>query len=373
MKRIAILTTVLILTAFWAQPGLAAYTVKMGARVNQEIGWSFTSKERTVNGKDDVADSFVNLVGNSYLRAKFMSDDKKVGAHIEIGMKEGSNIGTRHAYAWYRLGRCTFLAGQTDNWQGGKGIYWTSQKLSEGPTGGDVLGWGKAWVPRQPKVQWTWHNGTYGFQAALEKPRAMPADGIDTTASDVHSIWPSLSLGFDFTNKLFEFTPAFIWSQWQIEGAPSGYDDVVYSYGLIVPIAVKAGGFKLILEGHYSQNPSGLYSTWGGSVAQFKSDGKLENTKNYGGYGEVSYVTGTLRVALGGGFETFSNDAWKSQYNWKDDNYTRYMAWLALPYQAHKYLTIRPELDYYNYGDDPQTSDSAGSEWVLGVLFRFVF
>ena len=236
-----------------------------------------------------------------------------------------------------------------------------------------MLGWGKAWVPRQPKVQWTWHNGTFGFQAALEKTRTMPADGVDTSGSDVHSMWPSVSLGFDYTGKSVEVTPAFIWSQWQIEGAPTGYDDVVYSYGLIVPLAVKVGGFKLILEGHYAQNPSGLYSTWGGSVAQFKSDGKLENTKNYGGYGEVSYMTGALRIALGGGFENYSNDAWKSQYSWKDDNYTRYMGWLALPYAAHKYLTIRPELDYYNYGDDPQTSGSAGSEWIIGVLFRFVF
>ena len=102
-------------------PAFAGYTVKMGARVNQEIGWSFTGKEQTVNGKDDVTDSFVNLVGNSYLRAKFMSDDKKVGAMIEIGMKEGSNIGTRHAYAWYRLGRCTFLAGQTEQLAGRQG------------------------------------------------------------------------------------------------------------------------------------------------------------------------------------------------------------------------------------------------------------
>ena len=374
MKKILIFALAAALAATFAVPAFAGYTVKMGARVNQEIGWSFTSKEQTVNGKDDVTNSFVNLVGNSYLRAKFMSDDKKVGAHIEIGMKEGSNIGTRHAYAWYRLGRCTFLAGQTDNWQGGKGIYWASQKLAEGPTGGDVLGWGKAWVPRQPKVQWTWHSGTFGFQAALEKQRTMPASGIDTSGSDLYSMWPSVSLAFDYTNKSFEITPSFIWTQWQMEGAPAGYDDTVYAYGFIVPIAVKAGGFKLILEGHYSQNPAGLYSgysTYG--KAMYKADGKLENATVYGGYGEVSYVTGALRIALGGGFENFKNDAWKSESGYKDDSTSRYMGWVALPYQAHKYLTIRPELDYYNYGDDPQTSDSAGSEWVIGVLFRFVF
>ena len=64
MKRILIIALAAALAATFAVPAFAGYTVKMGARVNQEIGWSFTSKERTVNGKDDVTDSFVNLVGN---------------------------------------------------------------------------------------------------------------------------------------------------------------------------------------------------------------------------------------------------------------------------------------------------------------------
>ena len=141
----------------------------------------------------------------------------------------------------------------------------------------------------------------------------MPADGIDTSGSDVHSMWPSVSLGFDYTSKSFEITPAFIWTQWQIEGAPTGYDDVVYSYGFIVPLAVKVGGFKLILEGHYSQNAAGLYSGYSDyGKALYKADGKLENSTLYGGYGELSYATGALRIALGGGFENFTNDAWKS-------------------------------------------------------------
>ena len=372
MKKTLIIALAAALVVAFSVPAFAAYTVKMGARVNQEIGWSFTSKERTINKKDDVVDSFVNLVGNSYLRAKFMSEDKKVGAHIEIGMKEGSNIGTRHAYAWYKMGNCTFLAGQTDNWQGGKGIYWASQKLAEGDSGGDALGWGKAWVPRQPKVQITWQSGAFGVQAALEKPRNLPVDYSVSTVDIVNKI-PTVSLAVNYSGKYFEITPAFMWTQWQAEGDTRGYEDSINAYGVILPIAIKVGGFKVILEGHYATNPAGLYSNYGDyGVAVFKNN-DIEDTRLVGGYGEVSYVTGALRIAVGAGVESFTNDAWKSTLNYKDDSMTRWMGWIALPYQAHKYLSIRPELNYYTYDDDIETGDDGGNEWIIGVLFRFVF
>ena len=256
-------------------PAFAGYTVKMGARVNQEIGWSFTSKERTVNGKDDVTDSFVNLVGNSYLRAKFMSDDKKVGAMIEIGMKEGSNIGNPPRLRLVPPGPL-HLPGRPDRQLAGRQgpLLGPRRSCPKDPAAATCWAGARPGFPASPRSSGPGTTGRLVFQAALEKTRTMPADGMDTSGSDVHSMWPSVSLGFDYTSKSFEVTPAFIWSQWQIEGAPTGYDDVVYSYGLIVPLAVKVGGFKLILEGHYAQNPSGLYSTWGGSVAQFKSDGQ---------------------------------------------------------------------------------------------------
>ena len=372
MKKTLIIALAAALVVAFSVPAFAAYTVKMGARVNQEIGWSFVSKEQTVNQKDDVVNSFVNLVGNSYLRAKFMSEDKKVGAMIEIGMKEGSNIGTRHAYAWYKMGNCTFLAGQTDNWQGGAGIYWTSQKLSEGPTGGDVLGWGKAWVPRQPKVQITWTSGAFGFQAALEKPRTLPVNYSISTVDIVNKI-PTVSLALNYATKSFQITPAFMWTQWQAEGDTQGYEDSINAMGIIVPIAIKAGAFKIILEGHYATNPAGLYSGYSTLGKAIFKDNDIEDTRLVGGYGEVSYATGALRIAVGCGVESFTNDAWKSQLGYKDDNLTRWMGWIALPYQAHKYLTIRPELDYYTYNDVATTGEDGGNNWILGVLFRFVF
>ena len=117
---------------------------KWGARINQEIGWHFIGKEHTVNGKDDLTDSFLNLPSTSYLRATFMGEDGKVGVRLETGLGDGSTITTRRAFGWYKKGDFTFLAGQTDNWQGAAGAYWPEQKTEPGPRRRQRQGLGKS-------------------------------------------------------------------------------------------------------------------------------------------------------------------------------------------------------------------------------------
>ena len=361
-----------VLAAALSTPCHAAFTVKMGARINQEIGWDFTSKEQSTNQKDSLTNSFVNLPSTSYFRATFGSEDKKVGAQIEAGVGGGTTITTRRAFGWYKAGSFTFLAGQTDNWQGAAGPYWTEQRLAQGPGRDSARGWGKAWRQRRPKVQATWRSGAFGLQASLESPMSIPL-GYPVGGVDLVNKVPAVTLALDYSAKSFSVTPAFIWTQWQAEGDTQGFDDSLNAYGFILPFAVKAGGFKLILEGHYATNPAGLYGDYTVYGRAITSGTGFEDTKLLGGLGQVSYTTGKLTMAMGLGVESFSNDAWKSSSGWKDDNTTRYLAWLVFPYKAHKYLSIRPELDYYNYGDDPEDGGSAGSKWVVGVLFRFVF
>ena len=105
----------------------------------------------------------------------------------------------------------------------------------------------------------------------------------------------------------------------------------------------------------------------------FKSFSDYEDTTNWGGYIDASYSFGALRVAVGFGYEYFENDAWKDPWSCKEDNFNRKLFYIALPYKMHMNLTLYPEFNYLDHGENIINVEDQGNEWVLGILFRFVF
>lgn len=371
MKKFLVLTLALVALFALSVPVMAAEapgpSIVLGARVNQTIGWQNKSKELTNNGKEDITKSFVELPGNSYWRAKFTSADKKVGVHVEIGLK--SSVGMRHVYGWYKVGNCKLLAGNTDNWHGA--VYWNYHKLDAAP-GGDVLGWGKIWAPRRPQVQLTWMAGNVGIQVALEK-----AAGVSFSGADVYQKFPRASLSAQFKSGGFSTTPSIGFVRYDFEGMPSGIDSTFDVWAAILPVKISAGAFTIQGELHYGANIGVGYAGYPGlagySLFSFKSNGDFEDTKTWGGYIDASYKVGALRIALGFGYENFTNDEWKNTWGFREDNFARKLFYLSLPYKLHKNLTLYPEFNYLDHGDDPMTGKDAGNEWVLGLLFRFIF
>jgi hypothetical protein len=368
MKKLFILGLALVALTAMSAPVTAAESpspsIVLGARVNQTLGYQNKSKELTNNGQDDITKSFLDLVGNSYFRAKFTSADKKVGIHTEIGMK--SSVGRRHVYGWYKMGNCKFLAGNTDNWMGN--TVWNYHKMNAAP-GGDVLGWGKLWAPRRPQVQLTWSSGAFGLQFALEKAD----DDVAVSGADVYNKIPRATIAFQYKTSNFLIAPAFNYVRYDWEGGPAFMDDNVDVWGAVVPVKISAGAFKIQAEPHYASNPGIGFSGYSDNVGPWvKANGSFENTTNYGGYIDASYKVGALRLALGFGYEHFTNDAWKDA-GYKEDNFSRQLFYLSLPYKVHKNFIMYPEFNYLNHGDDPETGDDSGNEWVLGLYFRFIF
>jgi hypothetical protein len=391
MKKLLVLTLALVMVAFTI-PAMAAEapgpSIVLGARVNQTIGWQNRSEELTANGTDDITSSFVELPGNSYWRAKFTSADKKVGVHVEIGLK--SSVGMRHVYGWYKMGNCKLLAGNTDNWHGA--VYWNYHKLNAAP-GGDLLGWGKLWAPRRPQVQLTWEKDNFGVQVALEKAanvntvygasNYLPFFGYPANTTfadvgvDVYQTVPRLSLSMQYKTGGFSTTPSFGYAKYDTEGVPQGIEDNFEAWAFILPVKVVSGAFTVQGELHYAKNPGVGYSGYPGesglSLYSFKSFSSYEDTTNWGGYIDASYSFGALRVAVGFGYEYFENDAWKETWGFKEDNFNRKLFYISLPYKMHKNLTLYPEFNYLDHGENWMNGEDNGNEWVLGVLFRFVF
>jgi hypothetical protein len=380
MKKLFILSLAAAFVVALSMPAWAwvgADQVQFGARINQEIGWQSKSKEQTVNGEDDINRSYLKTNSNSYLRLKFMSKDKSQGAMVELGVGSGSALGsntisTRHAYGWYKVGNCTLTVGHTDNWVGN--TFWGAQKLQAETHSGDILGWGKAWAPRRAQVQLKYAAGK---MATLMFALARPAkDGTPTNAStagmDKYYQIPQLEVAVQLKGKTWAVIPSAVWYQARFDKTPSGYDDTVTSWGLILPFNVAFGAFSVMGEIHYGQNPNNIWSGYGEGTAYMKASGSVEDSKNVGGFLQLGYKVGKSTIHVGAGMESFTNDAWKSDAGYKDDNVTRKMYWISVPTKIGQNLWLYPEFDYYDYDQNLNDVDK-GNEWVLGLLFRFLF
>jgi opacity protein-like surface antigen len=202
-------------------------------------------------------------------------------------------------------------------------------------------------------------------------------------------------------------------------------DDKALSYLLWVPIEYSNGPFHGVINLHYGQNVdtnwtggntsefgsefadlagNGIYGGQPGSLpmAKFEQVGmnpsgtllmnySMEDTTQWGIGIDLNFaLTEKLTLALGGGVTQLQNDAWEF---WAQemaargapvanisDNYTRWAAYVALPYALTDNFTIQPEIGYYNYGDrvcNSETTDmseeSAGDEWLVGIHFSVSF
>jgi hypothetical protein len=201
-------------------------------------------------------------------------------------------------------------------------------------------------------------------------------------------------------------------------------DDKALSYLLWIPIEYNRGPFHGVINLHYGQNVdtnwtggntsefgsdfgdlagNGIYGGQPGSLPMHKFDpdmvgltgighSSIENTTQWGIGIDLNFaLTEKLTLALGGGVTQLKNDAWEFYAQAAADymglpvanisnKYTRWGAYVALPYALTDNFTIQPEIGYYNYGDRvcanedvDMSEESAGDEWLIGVHFSVSF
>ena len=396
-KFFAILAAVAVLGL--AMPVLAAdapgANVVVGGRMLTDFGYHKMSKELTSNKKEDVTSAFVNVAGHSYLNAKFTSADKSTGGFIELGLssKVGNQEGVslRYAYGWWKVGNCRLVAGQDDGWIG---TLKHAPKQYLGLSEGAKLlmsNWGYIYSGRHPQVRFEWMKDNLGFSLAVVQPMAeltpQQSGGVVTGSQaipgtvDLYANLPRFDLAAQFTFGGLWVGPGIGWAQYKGEGITSGGDDTITSWIGVLPVKFTAGPFTAKAEVHWGQNNE---YEWNGvnsslrslprSVVYVKRDGKIEDTKNVGGFLALEYkLTTDLEVTAGYGIEKLNNDAWKKDAGYKNDDYTRQAYFIAFPYTVTKNFSIHPEFNYWNFGDSVVNNSDMGNEWMLGLQFRFVF
>ncbi len=394
MKRSLLIVLALLALASmnllaWAQE-VPGPSVTLNGLIVTDLGYRNLGKELTTNKKDDVTSAFINLGNTSYLRANFTSADKTTGAMVQLSVmsKSGGAESTslHYAYGWWKLGNCRLYAGHTDNWLGSNAFAPRQMLGQYESTKNQFINWGHIYGGRNPQVGFQWEAGAFGFQVALVQPGSEKLPSV-ASGQDLYATLPRADLALSFKAGGLLVQPGFGWSQLKTEGAPSGADTEFTSMIFILPVKFSAGPFTAKLEGYTGKNTD---AEWSGnrlaalgslnqSMPYIKSNYKVEDTSATGGMLSLEYkFMANWEIATGFGLVTLTNDAWKQKTSqggagWKEDNYTRSAWFVALPYAVTKNFTIHPELNFFNYGDNPKDGKDSGSEWMGGVEFRFAF
>ena len=379
MKKLLVAMLAVVALVAFAGAAFAAESpssrVIINGRMLTDFGWWNKSKELTTNGKDDVTTAFVNVPGHSFLRARWRTSDAMSGGMIELGLKSlqpTASVSLRYAYGWYKVGNCRILAGQTDNWFGSL-QYHPKQYVGLNNDAHLLLfGWGMLWSHRVPQVQFTYSTDSWGLQFALEEPRAKTAE----TGADFYINVPRITLTAMFKSGGFQTHPGVLWVQHKQEfgsGQGAGGDDSYNTWAFVLPIKFTAGAFTVKFQGHYGINIATEIPFYPADTGPIRVGNKIYDTQTMGGFISLEYKIGAITLIGGIGYEDIQNDDWKNKLGYKDDSYTRMAYFVAVPYQVNKFFGIHPEFSYYNHGDDPETGDDQGNEWMLGLQFRFIF
>lgn len=420
IASIAVLAAMAIAVPVMASD-VPGHSLVVGGRVKVDMGWQILPEESTRNNSDStIANFFMTVNQNSYFRAIFTSADKTTGAHIEFGVGSAINrnnstdngadnwAGLRMAFGWWKVGSCKLLVGQYASTLGA--IYYPNSNLGHTKSfksnlnGFGFIGGGT----RNPKVGLQMAiNDNFSFDVAIGQAGAESSNGnfgVGTRGAQ-NSYLPRLEVVLNFQFGNFSINPGggISYQSWKYDetGGQVDNDDNALSFLLWLPMQYKTGPFTIMLSAYYGQNMDtdwtgewGMMNDWGngpvrggralyqfggqpGALPAF-ANGEIEDTQSWGVGLAMDYAfTDQLSISLGGGMNNSKNDAWATAANDRDD-YTRWGAYVSMPYKVTSNFTIAPEVAYYNYGKwvgvaNANADEKAKDEWLLGIHFQFLF
>ena len=358
MKKLLIAVFAAAMLAAFTVPAFA-FDVEFGGRVRANFGYEYTSEEATQNGSDETIRGFLNVSSSSYFRATFTSKDKKVGVRIEMGL--GSTMTRRPVFGWYSIGNCKLVAGHNYTWAG-DGVIGHSSWLTDFTAGGVGLNY----FGRMPMIALEWRDGNYGVQIGIFEPQD---DGI-SGGQDFGWYLPQLHVTADVKFAMVQLAPAFAIVNYQWEGQTGDSSYTAWYVG--VPVKATLGPVTVTGNIFYAVNGADDFGQNSYASPVMVNNNRLQDANTYGGMVEVAFKTGPLKLAGGIGGVYVENSGW-SDSGWADDSTTQMKLYLTMDYKLHANLTLRPEIGYYDMGDDPETGEDAGNKWLFGLRFQFVF
>ncbi len=429
MKKLAMVGLALAMVLAVAFPA-PAYQVKLGARVDTDIGYIWRSGNSYAgpifgfndSRMPDLTTFYVGMPVTNYLRVTWMSDDKSTGAVIELGIGAGGpaaghgavNIGLRYMYGWYRFGRCRLVIGHTDNllaslayapyqWfgLGAVGTFTFQNSSAVVPNAPVVLfiGQGKQYSGRFVQIDLYYDVGPWTFMAAVGQA---PTTNVINwgfggnlpfgVTAVPNTMWPRFDLVVKYKGKYIGLAPGFsiYMSEFDPITGARLVNDRVLSYLLVLPFRVSLGNFRIKGEVSYGRNwvaanyfgaqTAFMSAVWWAGNNDFTQT-KIEDTYTLSACLGLEYYLGRVSFHLGGGYQR-SDNASNDQFGaFNHGQQVKYAFNFAVRYRVNRHFVIAPEISYWYYGWDPTWDVGGGnalfadlgSAWLAGISFQFRF
>jgi hypothetical protein len=404
MKKSLILTLILGLVVIMAVPA-SAFRIEgakdtkfyFGALILTDIGaWSRDSDvfKTQLPGETDRTEMILNMPRHSRIRGVIESGS--VGAYWEVRLgasqqgtfaAPGTYTGNGGAYAtegaklygYYKFGNCTFLAGKTDGH-----IYSVTAYQNLGFNNNNHLagfGWGTIYDARVAQIRFSQDiSKTFGYDITLAEPFYYTDNG-GTTVSAAYPLRNSQA-GFPLTAAKLRmnfgavslmpagFVQYVKWNDLRIPGNDNP-DDNMTSWGVVLPVVVKAGAFTGTFQGTYGQNLNGPLTLQSVYHRYQRVNGSIKDTTGWNGFADLAFTAGAVTPHFYIGYDRAENDD-----AYVGDKYNaRMMYGVGVNWKITDNFYVVPEFTWYDYGKNPRVANNPnlGTEWLGGVQFQFVF
>jgi len=398
MKKLFVLGIAALLLAAFSVPVMAE--VKIGGIIFTDFYYIQRNKQsgaiyEGTKGTESYSNTRIDLPVITRLYGRWTNEDN-VGMYIEFGIGGAggsTSVVLRHAYGWWDVNsQFQIMAGHSTTPFSPLN---PSQLLGTNDNSLNIIGagYGEFYSGRFPQVRVTFNmNKMFGIALAAVDPnggaRFIDASGtIDPQDYTTNTKVPRFDLGAHINVGPVVIYPSVLWQQRTFDKqVTSTIDDSVSTYAGSLGVKFGMGPVMLSAEGQYGKNwgntrgliganPTAANSGIQAYRPTLTSDYRLDDTTNWGYWIDLAFKFGPVTPHLIFGQLSAAGDDSPMDY--------KSMMWgISCPIQLAKGFSVRPELMWYDDGDDntawnngtaTQSKVDSGSYQVFGVQFQITF
>ena len=287
---------------------------------------------------------------NSRFGANFKNGD--FGGKVEIGFGSSINstaLSTRLLYGSWNFGSGKLLVGQDYN------RYWVGSAQVHGDDLG-FTGYGATDDKRSPQIRVDMNNGFYF--AAIQPKQNVNNGNQETVSGGNESYLPKLNVGYAGKAGNFSYNAGLVGQFYK----DKNNDEQVTALLGYLSGKYAMGATSVLFNLSYAQNPAEM--NFQGRTAKSATD----DMRGFEGFLQLSQtLSPTLGLNAGVGYVYDKSEASGAD---ADDKMS---VFVNMPIKLAKFVTLTPEISYYDQLSEVGATDSDAKNWAVGAKWQIDF